>query len=83
MAYKIICYGDSNTYGACGFVGGRKRRGARFGYSALEALCALRNFPLYMRADRALVSGLRLQKVQSAPRFCFFQPQHRASDNAP
>lgn len=23
MAYKIICYGDSNTYGACGFVGGR------------------------------------------------------------
>ena len=22
MAYKIICYGDSNTYGACGFAGG-------------------------------------------------------------
>ena len=21
MAYKIICYGDSNTYGACGFAG--------------------------------------------------------------
>ena len=23
MTHKIICYGDSNTYGACGFVGGR------------------------------------------------------------
>ncbi len=23
MAHKIICYGDSNTYGACGFSGGR------------------------------------------------------------
>lgn len=30
MAYKIICYGDSNTYGACGFVGGRHSEDSRW-----------------------------------------------------
>lgn len=30
MAYKIICYGDSNTYGACGFVGGRHPADSRW-----------------------------------------------------
>ena len=30
MAYKIICYGDSNTYGACGFVGGRHHADIRW-----------------------------------------------------
>lgn len=30
MTYKIICYGDSNTYGACGFVGGRHRADIRW-----------------------------------------------------
>ena len=30
MAYKIICYGDSNTYGACGFAGGRHHADIRW-----------------------------------------------------
>jgi len=30
MACKIICYGDSNTYGACGFVGGRHAADSRW-----------------------------------------------------
>lgn len=28
--HKIICYGDSNTYGACGFVGGRHPADSRW-----------------------------------------------------
>lgn len=30
MTHKIICYGDSNTYGACGFVGGRHAADSRW-----------------------------------------------------
>lgn len=30
MSYKIICYGDSNTYGACGFSGGRQPKETRW-----------------------------------------------------
>lgn len=30
MAHKVICYGDSNTYGACGFVGGRHPADSRW-----------------------------------------------------
>lgn len=30
MMHKIICYGDSNTYGACGFVGGRHPADSRW-----------------------------------------------------
>ena len=30
MTYKIICCGDSNTYGACGFAGGRHHADIRW-----------------------------------------------------
>lgn len=41
MTHKIICYGDSNTYGACGFVGGRHAADSRW--------TGIFMIPVYMR----------------------------------